>query len=170
MGFWRKVRPWRRRWVLSVLAGALAVSSGSVLATSGGLAMAHTGGGRAARTVSIRDTANLRVVRSNGATRLDKGAVSGTLPGTLELDADIPGTSTSFTFSFTLHVAGGTITGRGKGTLHEGKPPYETFAGAGVVSGGSGRYVHVSGTGHFYGSENRRTHSGTVQVLATLRY
>ncbi len=167
MGFWGRgrLRLGLRRTSMALLAPV------AVAVLGGGPALVWAAGtARIARTITVRDNARLRVVRSNGATRLDKGPVSGTLPGSLELGADVPGTSTSFTFSFTLHVAGGTITGRGKGTLHEGNPPYETFAGTGIVSSGTGRFARVSGAGRFYGSENRRTRSGTVQVDATLRY
>jgi hypothetical protein len=77
----------------------------------------------------------------------------------------------SFSFGFTLYVKGGdTLSGHGHGTINLGIDPYTSFAGTGSVTHGTGRYRHATGSGHFYGAENRLSHRGTIQVEAALRY
>jgi hypothetical protein len=132
------------------------------------IAAAQTRDRLARRSISVRDSAHLHLVRSSGNTRLSEGPASGTLPGTLRLQATVKGLA--FTFGYSIAVRGGTITGHGSAKLHIGGGPYASFAGTGVADGGSGRYLHAEGSGRFYGSENRLSHSGSVQVVATMSY
>jgi len=141
-----------------------------------GISFAHPAGasaatphGRAARAMYINETAKVHLVHSNGESREVMGPATGTLGGSLQFYVTVR--VTSFTFSFTFHVnGGGTMTGHGSGTLHIGHGQGASFAGTGVVNRGTGRWRHVSGSGHFYGAENRFSHNGTVQILATLHY
>jgi hypothetical protein len=126
-------------------------------------------GGRMTRVISVRDSAQMRPVRSNGNTRVLTGPAMGTLEGTLRFTVNVRGAG--FTFTFTLRIrGGGSVSGHGRGSLHIGHGPYASFAGTGAATHGTGRYRHASGFGHFYGAENRFTHDGTVQIFADLHY
>ena len=148
--------------IASVLAATLACAPP---ASAGGV---RRGRSYRTRAISLRDSARVHLLSSNGASRVVSGQATGTIKGTLRFSATV--TADSFTYSFTLYASGGTISGSGRGKLHIGNHGYASFAGSGTVSSGSGRYRHVTGSGNFYGAENRRTHDGTVQIIARIRY
>jgi hypothetical protein len=150
-------RPAVRASAVLVLGLVLLLSIGSSLAQA------------SSHSVSVRDSAKVHVVHSNGNKRSVTGAASGTLPGTLNFSVDVA--TNTFTVTFVLSVpGGGTISGYGNGTLHIGNGSSASYAGRGSVTGGSGRYRYASGSGSFYGAENRISHAGTIQIFATVRY
>ncbi len=118
--------------------------------------------------LSVRDVAKVQPASSNGDVTVEVGPATGTLKGTLRFSSTVAGAV--FHFTFTLQTGAGTISGSGRGTLTFGRRPYASFQGSGSVDRGSGAYLHAAGTGRFYGAENRITHSGTVQVQASVHY
>jgi hypothetical protein len=97
---------------------------------------------------------------------LEEGSASGQLAGTvkarLRITADISG-------SFTFYPRGGSLSGRGLGTLHE-SGTYTSFGGAVKILGGTGRYAHARGAGGLYGVYNRRSLGVTIQTTGSLSY
>jgi len=123
---------------------------------------------RVARTIEVKDTAKLHEVHSNGNSRTETGPVTGTIPGMAYVTVNVSGAKASIMFRFEL--SGGTLRGRGTGTIHIGGGPYASLAGNGAITGGTGRYARASGSGRLYGAENRFSHSGTFEVIGRLKY
>lgn len=120
-----------------------------------------------ARSIRLTVTAHLHYVSSKGSYLLEEGRTSGgqlagTVKARLRITADISG-------SFTFYPSGGSISGRGSGTLHE-SGTYASFGGAVQILGGSGRYAHARGTGGFYGVYDRQNLSVTMQTTGSLSY
>ena len=149
---------------------AMAASFASA-AVSGAVSVLPAGASpaaRVARAIEVKDTAKLHEVHSNGNVRTETGPVSGTLPGMAYVTVNVSGATASITFKFEL--SGGTLRGRGTGTIHIGRGPYASLAGNGAITGGTGRYSRASGSGRLYGAENRFSHSGSFEVIGRLKY
>lgn len=122
---------------------------------------------RAARSLNDTATAHLHLVKPEGSQLIEEGPVSGALAGTMRAALDIGAT---FTGRFTIHPRrGGSITGHGRATPH-GSGRYQSFSGSFVVTGGTGRYTHISGHAGLYGVIDRRTDSVTIQTTGKLSY
>jgi hypothetical protein len=121
---------------------------------------------RAAGVLDGKATARLHLVQVEGSELSEEGPVSGVLTGTargaLHLGA-------IFIASFTIHTRNGSITGRGTAIPH-GTDRYQSFAGSFSATGGSGRYVHISGRAGLYGVLDRRTDSIVIQTTGRLSY
>jgi hypothetical protein len=111
--------------------------------------------------------AHLHLVHSSGSTLIEEGAVSGGgLSGHMRAQLNVGPT---FSGRFTFYTRAGQIMGRGSAHPH-GSGRYESFSGTVSVTGGSGRYAHVSGHGAMYGTFDRRTYNVTIQTRGTLHY
>lgn len=120
----------------------------------------------AAHALKASDTAHLRYLSAKGSLLFEEGRASGTLPGSMKVHLDVGST---FTGSFTIYAAAGSITGHGSATPH-GSGTYESFAGSLTVTGGGGRYAHAHGRAKLYGTFNRDTYGLVVQTVGTLDY
>jgi hypothetical protein len=158
----------RRRHVrpvaLPVLAAAL-LGAVPALAVST-RARASAPKAHAARLIRATDTAHLRYQEAAGSLLVEEGPAVGTLPGTVKGRFDVGPTVTA---SFTIYTRGGTLVGRGTGTLHSGGE-YASFSGTMTVNRGTGRYARAHGHGGFYGTVDRRTYAVVVQTTGTLSY
>ncbi len=143
--------------VLLVAFGSLSIAS-----------IGSAGGVHAARVQSVMDSAHLQLVSADGNTLVEKGRASGALPGTVEVSLTL-GDRTA-TSSFTIRSTGGTISGRGAGTLTPGKGGYDSFGGSVAVVRGTGRFRGASGKGGLYGSIYRPTDAMSVRVTGKLHY
>ena len=152
--------PWR------TLAQATAAFALATLALLCGPSAEALTTAREARSVRLMVTAHLHYVSSKGSYLIEEGSASGQLAGTvkarLRVTAGISG-------SFTFYPRGGSISGRGSGTLHE-SGTYASFGGSLQVVGGTGRYAHGHGGGKLYGVYNRRTLGVTIQTTGSLSY
>lgn len=120
----------------------------------------------AARTQNITDTAHMHYVKEVGSSLLDEGQATGGLPGKASALFNV---GAKVSASFTIYARGGTISGRGSGTLH-GAGAYPSFGGTMTVTHGTGRYAHAHGHGGFYGVLNRHNYSAIIQTTGTLTY
>jgi hypothetical protein len=127
---------------------------------------AHRSIAHAARTLNITATAHLHLVKAEGSQLVEEGSVSGALAGSMRAELK---TGSVFTGSFTTHLRGGSISGRGKANPH-GSGRYQSFSGSFVVTSGSGRYTHVNGHAGLYGVFDRRSDSVIVQTTGKLSY
>lgn len=150
-----------RSWIGVGLALLLVGSALAAVANGhpGALALA-----RASHKLQAVDTAHLHYTRSSGSLLLEEGIATGTLPGTMRARVRI-GPKTNGTF--TIYCRDGTIRGRGSAKLH-GSGTYESFSGALVAEGGTGRYTHARGRAGLYGVFNRKTYALTVQTTGSL--
>ncbi len=147
-----------RAAVLAVLAATFAPQVG--LANG---PLAHT-----SRTLNATDTAHLRynAKESEGATLIEEGSATGSLPGKMHARLKIEGT---FSGTFALATNGGTIKGHGV-AKPSGSGRYESFRGSLVVTGGTGRFVHAHGTAGLYGVFDRVKYQVTVQTTGRISY
>jgi hypothetical protein len=153
------------------LAPALAVTGAAILtSTTVAAGAARRGSTRpaatAARMLMVHDVAKLRLVNANGNTLIEEGRAYGNLPGTARATLSFNGATV--TSRFTFHLSGGAISGRGRASLHSGSGHYESFGGSATISGGTGRYAHISGGGGFYGVFDRSNSNAEVQVIGKL--
>lgn len=120
-----------------------------------------------ARVLQASDTAHLRYLRSSGSWLYEEGSASGTLPGSMHVNADFGANGVAATF--TIYTHGGTIKGRASATPH-GSGVYQSFAGSLVANGGTGRYSHAHGSAGFYGIFDRKNYALTVQTAGKLYF
>ncbi len=120
----------------------------------------------AAQALKASDTAHLRYTAASGSVLIEQGRASGTLPGTMHARFSIGAT---FSGSFTIYAAGGSISGRGA-AVPKGAGAYESFSGSLNVTGGSGRYRRAHGRAQLYGTFDRANYALVVQTVGTLYY
>jgi hypothetical protein len=148
---------------LTVLAtvGAVLMSAAACFAAGRPAVVAHF-----ARTLNGTATAHLHLVRPDGSLLVEQGPVSGALAGSASAELR---TGAVFIGVITIHTHGGSITGHGRAIPH-GTGRYQSFSGSFVLSGGSGRYAHISGRSGLYGVFDRRTDSIIIQTTGTFNY
>jgi hypothetical protein len=147
---------------IGLAAALLAVgATGAVTAAAGQSAVA-------AHTISVKDEAALHATHKSGSRLTEEGSATGTLRGTATANISTSGPHVEVTA--VLHVSGGTITVFGSGTLNTGGGTEVSFKAPGHVTGGTGKYSHVSGKGTVYGSLNRVNDSARIQVEGHLSY
>jgi hypothetical protein len=123
----------------------------------------------AARVLPVRDEGSLRYVSSEASSILDEGALHGSLPGRGRVVFVYNGSPT-VSARFTIHAAGGTISGNARCRLHNPTSLTPSFRGALAVTGGSGRYAHARGSGELFGVFHRRGYSLLVQAVGRMSY
>jgi hypothetical protein len=141
------------------------VASVSFVSGMSGVAMAAAGAA-AARTLNVTDEAHLRYHESSGSALIEEGTATGGLPGAMKVHFTVVRT-VSATFRISTH--GGSLIGRGSGTLHS-SGTYASFGGSMSITSGTGRYLHAHGHGGFYGVLNRRTYTLMVQTTGNVSY
>lgn len=121
---------------------------------------------RAARSLNAATTAHLHLRKAEGSNLFEEGPVTGALTASMRAEVK---TGAVFTGSFTTYTHTWSIKGHGTATPH-GSGRYQSFSGTFVVTGGTGRYAHVSGRAGLYGVFDRRSDSVTVQTTGKLSY
>jgi hypothetical protein len=155
------------------LAGAAESAASDSLPLAGAALSAALGAVRtsptasAAHVLNVKDEGHLHSVRSSGSELVEEGSISGTIPGKVRVSFNIGATVSA---KFTIYAnGGGSISGRGGGTLHS-TGVYSSFGGSLTVTGGSGRYAHAHGSGTLSGAINRKTYALTVRTVGKLSY
>lgn len=120
-----------------------------------------------ARTLTIKETVKLHLVRKSGSTLYESGSASGTLPG--NVSAVFQTSLTKVTGTVTIYPRGGSLTVSVTGTPRSAGVRAR-FGGTMRVVRGSGRYRGASGSGTFDGVVNRRTWAVDVDATARLTY
>jgi hypothetical protein len=123
----------------------------------------------ASRVLSIRDQGSLHFVRASGSVLLDEGHVTGSFPGTVKVRFLYNGEPT-VSASFTITGSGGSISARGTGRLSSPVNVAPSFRGRMQITGGTGRYRRIRGSGELFGVFNRRSYALTVQAVGKLPY
>jgi hypothetical protein len=123
---------------------------------------------RSSRMLNATDTAHLKYnpKYSEGATLVEEGSASGSLPGKMRARLKIEGT---FSGTFVLTTSGGAIKGHGV-AKPSGSGRYESFRGSLVVTGGTGRFSRAHGTAGLYGTFDRVKYQVTVQTTGSISY
>jgi hypothetical protein len=128
----------------------------------------HTPIAKEASELKVRESAHLHLVSHHHEVIVEEGHASGTLNGKLVIHLTLAYTHGSVTF--TAYPPGGTIVGRGEGSSSaRGTTAY--FTGTASVTGGTGKYAHVSADNvQLRGTLQRETFAFFVEFTATLRY
>jgi hypothetical protein len=159
-----------QRSIRAYLSSGLAIIAIGVAGTSVGVA--GTSVAAAARVLNVRDEGHLRFITSNGSEIIDEGAAKGTIPGNVRVHFVYNGEPT-VSARFTIESHAGSISGKAKGNLSNLTSPEPSFRGKFSVTGGSGRYAHIRGSGELFGVFIRRgphKYALTVQTIGKLPY
>lgn len=151
--------------MLSILAAAASTAFGVGVAR---VASASTTAS-IAKTLTVRDEGRLKLVRSSGSLLIDEGPATGTLPGKVRVHFIYKGDPT-VSAQITIFGRAGSISAHGSGRLSSLTSSSPSFSGTLTISGGSGRYAGVHGSGQLYGVFYRRSYAMTVQTRGTLHY
>ena len=108
---------------------------------------------RAAATVSLHETGNLRLASKHGFTLNEQGSASGTLSGTITVRLTIV-SSSHVRAEVHISRSGGSISGEATASYHKSGRS-ASFSGSMSVTGGTGAYSHAHGSGLSFG--------GTIQ-------
>jgi hypothetical protein len=125
------------------------------------------GSAAAARVLNVRDEGKLRFITSSGSEIIDEGPATGTVPGKVKVHFIYNGEPT-VSASFTIYGHAGSISGRASGRLSNPTSPAPSFRGAFTITGGSGRYAHIRGTGELFGVFTRRGPNKYALVVQTV--
>jgi hypothetical protein len=98
-----------------------------------------------ARTVSVNELGQLRLISKHGFTLDERGTASGTIKGTITVQLKIV-SSSRVTAEVTIFPKGGSIAGHGTASYHKGEPA-SSFVGSLAIARGSGSYAHAQGSG-----------------------
>ncbi len=123
----------------------------------------------AASMLNVHDEGHLRFIHASGSQLLDEGHVSGTFPGWVKVRFVYDG-EPNVSAQFTISGSGGSISARGSARLSGPVSVTPSFHGHMTITGGSGRYAHIHGSGELYGVFNRRSYALTVQAYGKLPY
>jgi len=139
--------------MIAIAIAALALASGSARA-----ATAH-----AADTLSLSDTAHLRLTSHHSFTLNEEGSASGTISGTIYIHLTVASTN-RVTAEVDIYPSGGSITSYASASYRP-SGGVATFSGTMTVERGSGRYDHAYGSGlSFSGTVARANDAVTVHV------
>jgi hypothetical protein len=119
------------------------------------LAVMGTSSAAAASVLNVRDEGHLHLLSSEGSELVDEGEAAGTLPGKVRVRFVYNG-DPQVTAQFTIYGHSGSISGRAKARLNNPTSPEPSLRGAFSITGGSGRYAHIHGTGELFGVFIRR--------------
>jgi hypothetical protein len=133
------------------------------------LAAAGPPGAAAARVLDVHDEGHLRFLTSSGSELIDEGPAAGTVPGKVRVYFIYNG-NPAVTARFEIYGHGGSISGRANARLSNPTSPDPSFRGAFSITGGSGRYAHIHGTGELFGVFTRRGYAMVVQTIGKLPY
>lgn len=152
----------------SATIGSLAAASFLALGSSG--AVAHSYSARAARTLSLKESAALRLDNKHGVLLKEHGTAKGTLGGPLYLQLKVTSTrSVSATVQVYPH-GGGSLSGAATASYHVAGA-YARFSGRLNITKGSGRFSKARGKGlSFSGTIKRGVDSINVYVNGRLSY
>jgi len=149
-------------WAVVVVVAALTIGTGGGVASPGAHAAKR-------KTVNVRTTANLSLVKKRGNVLKERGTATGTLAGSVKARFDISNAAKT-TGSVTFYPNGGgsltvTVVGypQSVGTVAR-------FSGSLAVRKGTGRFSDATGSGTFTGTVNRRTWHITVNASSRLTY
>ena len=119
--------------------------------------------------LNVRDEGRLRYVKSSGEVIIDEGHATGSFLGWVKVRFLYNGEPT-VSARFTISGSSGSISARGTARLSSPTSPSPSFHGSFTVTGGSGRYAHIHGSGELYGVYYRRSYALTVQANGKLPY
>jgi hypothetical protein len=150
--------------LLAALGCAAALTLSAPTWAAGSRATAH-----AARMLNVRDEGRLRFLTSDGSEIIDEGPAKGTVPGKVKVYFTYTG-NPAVSARFTIYGHAGSISGKANATLSNPTSPAPSFRGKFSITGGSGTYARIHGTGELFGVFTRRGYGLVVQTIGKLPY
>lgn len=123
----------------------------------------------ASRVLNVRDEGHLHLISSSGSELIDEGPAMGNVPGKVRVHFIYNGNPT-VAARFEIRGHSGSISGRAKARLSNTTSPEPSFRGAFTITGGSGRYARIHGTGELFGVFIRHGYALVVQTIGKLPY
>jgi hypothetical protein len=133
------------------------------------LAVLGASSAAASRVLNVRDEGHLHLISSSGSELIDEGPATGNVPGKVRVHFIYNGNPT-VAARFEIHGHSGSISGRAKARLNNPTSSEPSFRGAFTITGGSGRYARIHGTGELFGVFIRRGYALVVQTIGKLPY
>jgi len=150
--------------VLAVLALAVAAAVGT------GAAGAAGPSAKTARTLSLSDSANLRLENHKGIELKEGGSANGNIPGKIYIQLRLAN-SHSVTAKIQVYPSGGSISASASASYRVVTSSSASFVGTLNITGGSGRYAKAKGSGlSFSGTVHRPSDSVSVHVSGKMSY
>jgi hypothetical protein len=157
----------RRRPIPTVLAATLASLGALVAAAPLCTDGASASSAHAARTTSVTEQGELKLVHKHGFTLDEQGTASGTIKGAISVELKIVSTS-KVTAEIKISPRGGSISAYGSASYHKGATS-ASFAGSLSIKGGTGSYANARGSGlSFSGTIARSNQAIAVHVSGSL--
>lgn len=155
---------------LRVSSAALALGAVATAAVFGtGAAGAASPHAKAARTLTLNDSANLHLQNKKGLELKEGGNAKGTLPGTLYLQLHLTSTR-SVTAKVQVYPKGGSISGNAKAS-YSVEGPTASFSGTLAITKGTGTYSKAKASAlSFTGTVQRSNDAVTVHVSGKMSY
>jgi hypothetical protein len=124
--------------------------------------------GHVSRTVSLRETASLRLTSKSGFTLNEQGTTTGSIDGTMYIHLHVSNDHGGVTAEVSIYPHGGSLSGNGSAT-YQVEGAYAKFSGRLSITRGTGSYAgsHASGLS-FSGSIERRNDAVAVQLSGPL--
>jgi hypothetical protein len=124
--------------------------------------------GRAARTISLSESAHLRLTSKSGFTLNEQGTTTGSIDGTMYIHLHVSNNHGGVTAEVSIYPHGGSLSGNGSAT-YEVDGAYAKFSGRLSITRGSGSYAGSHGSGlSFSGTIERRNDAVAVQLSGPL--
>jgi len=116
------------------------------------IALAH-----GARVISLNERGSLRLTSKHGFTLNERGAASGTIPGTIYVHLRIVSTK-RVTAEVNIYPKGGSVSGQGTASYRR-EGATGSFSGSLSIERGSGSYNHARGSGLSFSGTIARSNS-----------
>jgi hypothetical protein len=152
-----------KRSTTAALIGTMTVA----LLSMGGAPAMSSPVATSAGTLNVTDTTHLHLLNESGSILIEEGNAAGALPGRVKARYKLGATVTATAVIYPS--GGGSISIHGVGVLHS-SGIYASYAGSLTVTGGTGKYARVHGSGGFYGVVNRRSWATTMQTTGKVSY
>lgn len=155
---------------LRITSAALALGATATVAVFGtGAAGASSPHATAARSLTLKDSASLRLQNKHGIELKEGGTAKGTLGGPLYLQLKVTSTR-SVSAKVQVYPKGGSISGSAKASYHV-KGSIATFSGTLAITKGSGTYSNAKASAlSFSGTIQRSNDAVTVRVSGNMSY
>lgn len=170
MGNHGSSRP-RKSARLRVSSAALAAAALTTAAVFGpGAAGAAGPRAKAARTLSVSDSANLRLNNHKGTELKESGTAKGNLPGKIYIQLKLASQKT-VTAKIQVYPSGGSLSASASASYRVVTSSSASFSGTLNITGGSGRYAKAKGSKlSFSGTVHRPSDAVSVRVSGKISY
>jgi hypothetical protein len=156
----------RQQLATVALAATAAVATALVPASAG----ARSADAHAARTISIKETANLKLDHKKGFVLEEHGLAKGTLSGEIYIQLRVS-SQRNVTATIQFYPHGGLLRASAKASYRVVTSKEASFAGTLNITSGSGRYSKAKGSGlKFTGTVHRPSDSVSVSVSGRFSY